>query len=97
MGILRVVQTHPELPREPIVQALTGALPRGKYRLPSITSPLFMWSIPLVVSIVSISDPGNIDYKPLVRSPSANCQLKTSGCYALHAQATFLCPIPFPP
>ena len=27
MGILRVVRTHPELPREPVLQALDGAVP----------------------------------------------------------------------
>ena len=42
MGILRAVHTHPDLPREPILHALTGALPRGKYQLPSIGVPLVL-------------------------------------------------------
>ena len=68
MGILRAVHSHPDLPREPILHVLTGALPRGKYQLPSFVSPLFLWSLPLIVAIVSLSEPGDIDWKPLVRS-----------------------------
>ena len=68
MGILRAVHNHPELPRGPVLQAHTGALPRETYWLPSSISPLFMWSIPLIVAIVSLSESGDIDWKPLVRS-----------------------------
>ena len=68
MGILRAVHSHPDLPREPILHALTGALPRGKYQLPSVASPLFLRSIPLIVAIVSLSEPGKFDSKPLVCS-----------------------------
>ena len=68
MGILRAVHAHHDLPRKPILQALTDLLPRGKYQLPSVSSPLFLWSIPLIVAIVSMSEPGSIDWKPLVRS-----------------------------
>ena len=45
MGILRAVHSHPALPREPVLHALTSALPRGKYRLPSFSSPLFLWNL----------------------------------------------------
>ena len=68
MGILRAVHSHPHLPREPILCALTCALPRGKYELPSVSPPLFLWSIPLILAIVSLSEPGDIDWKPLVSS-----------------------------
>ena len=68
MGILRAVHAHRDLPRKPILRALTDVLPRGKYQLPSVSSPLFLWSIPLIVAIVSMSELGNIDWKPLVRS-----------------------------
>ena len=68
MGILRAVHAHPDLPREPILRAFTNAVPRGKYKLPSISYPLCLWSIPLIVAIVSMSEPRDIDWKPLVRS-----------------------------
>ena len=68
MGCLRVVHARPDLLHEPILRALTCALPRGKYQLPSVSSPLFLWSIPLIVAIVSMSEPGDINWKPLVRS-----------------------------
>ena len=68
MGILRAVHTYQALPRERILRALTDVLPRPKYQLPSVSSPLFLWSIPLIVAIVSMSEPGNMDWKPLVRS-----------------------------
>ena len=68
MGILRAVHAHQDLPCEPILRALTHVLPRGKYQLPSVSSPLSLWSIPLIVAIVSMSEPGDIDGKPLVRS-----------------------------
>ena len=68
MGILRAVHAHQDLPCEPILRALTHVLLRGKYQLPSVSSPLSLWSIPLIVAIVSMSEPGDIDGKPLVRS-----------------------------
>ena len=61
MGILRAVHSHPDLVREPILRALTGPLPWGKYQLPSVSSPRLLWCIPLIVAIVSLSEPGDID------------------------------------
>ena len=68
MGILSAVHSHLDVPCEPLLRALTSALPRGKYQPPSVSSPLFLWSIPLIVAIVSLSEPGDIDWKPLVCS-----------------------------
>ena len=54
--------------RNSSLRCRSGVLQGGGGGRPSVSSPLFLWSIPLIVAIVSMSELGDIDWKPVVCS-----------------------------
>ena len=66
------------------------------YRLPSNKSPLSLWSIPLIIAIVSLAEQGEMDWKPLVRSlqPVKTMSFELLGVAPLHPDNPVLSHLP---